>query len=285
MTSPDSRLEDLERQFDNLAELSEYNELVENVTKLSERLDEVLGDYPFIEFLKGKLDDARQHLEGKQEELEGIASMAKMSLRGELRRARNEVEDAVEDPDNERDQEKAAEALDELEEELSGYTDKLEEAYKDIADSFYQFERRVAAAERYLKNAADITFDLGGDEKIILADKAEYNLTGKSRKDPDGYLFLTTERIIFEQREKTGGRMGFGGQMEQEVEWEASLSDINDVESENKGLLGGKDMITFKTGDGDALFELKGGAANEFWFKLVEAVRNGDDINNEDTWN
>ena len=94
---------------------------------------------------------------------------------------------------------------------------------------------------------------LAGAAALALAApaQAEWVATGKGGDDPDGIVYLTDQRLLFEQKEKTGKKLGlFGGKQTQELEWELPLNLIEKVQAENKGLFGGKDMLHFELGAG-----------------------------------
>ena len=123
----------------------------------------------------------------------------------------------------------------------------------------------------------EASFDFGAAEEVFLVAKAEWD-DGDDK--PDGMLFLTNHRLIFEQKEKTGKRFGlFGGKEEQGVLWEVAISQIEDVNAENKGFLGGKDMVNLTLGSGvtysQITVEVKGGVPSKFWAKQINRMATG----------
>ncbi|MCA0455494.1 MAG: hypothetical protein LCI00_16085 [Chloroflexi bacterium] len=133
----------------------------------------------------------------------------------------------------------------------------------------------------YLDQKDEASFKFLAGEALFLAAKAEYVATGKSKDDPDGILYLTDQRLIFEQKETTGKTLGlFGGKKVQEVEWEIPLHQISDVKAENKGFFGGKDMLYFTLKQGaphapQITVEVKGGVACKFWAAQVQRMLSG----------
>jgi hypothetical protein len=95
-------------------------------------------------------------------------------------------------------------------------------------------------------------------------------------------LFLTGQRLVFEQKEKVGKKLGlFGGKEAHQVLWESPVNSLEKVEAEHKGLLGGKDMLylTFGAGapHGAITLEVKGGADSTFWAKQIRRIASGND--------
>jgi hypothetical protein len=172
------------------------------------------------------------------------------------------------------------------EKEVEELADKVDEAARAIERRYEPLQRELNAIERGLRGLDwvfeqrdEASFAFLNDEALVNAVKAEWVKTGKGRKDPDGVLFLTDKRLIFEQKETTGKTLGlFGGKKEQEAELILDVANITDVAHEDKGMLGGKDMLHLKASAGpetDITLELKGGADNEYWAQLLQQVADG----------
>lgn len=173
---------------------------------------------------------------------------------------------------------------------LGGLTSKVEAAESRIQAMYQSLESDVNATFQqlseinwFLDQKDEASFDFLPGEALFLAAKAEWVASGKSKNDPDGILYLSDQRLIFEQKETTGKRLGmFGGKQEQEVEWELPLSAIKSVEAENKGLLGGKDMLNFDVDSGQfrqITVEVKGGVDCKYWQKQIQRMVSGDAAN------
>jgi hypothetical protein len=113
-------------------------------------------------------------------------------------------------------------------------------------------------------------------EGLYIAAEAEWD-DGKDK--PGGYLYVTDQRLIFEQAEKKGGMMGFGGKEVREQKWEVPFSSVEQVLNEDKGLFGGKDFIILKLGAGapyaEIKCEIKGGIDSKTWAQQVKRAVDG----------
>ncbi len=132
----------------------------------------------------------------------------------------------------------------------------------------------------YLDQKDEASFPFLAGEALFLAAKAEWVATGKGKDDPDGILYLTDQRLVFEQKETTGKKLGmFGGKKTQELEWQIPLHQITGVKPENKGFLGGKDMLNFTLGSGapygTIVVEVKGGVQSKFWAAQIQRMIEG----------
>ncbi|HRE48174.1 MAG TPA: hypothetical protein PLD47_10655 [Aggregatilineales bacterium] len=169
-----------------------------------------------------------------------------------------------------------------LEREIADAEGKIEESerrirnhYEPTQNEITQLVEQLTDIHWFLDHLAEATFTLNSGESLVMAATAEWVATGKGKDDPDGILFLTDKRLIFEQKETTGKTLGmFGGKKVQEVKWDVPLSQVEAVSTERKGLLGGKDMITLTLRSGAPLatitLEVKGKAKNTIWAEQIK---------------
>lgn len=172
-------------------------------------------------------------------------------------------------------------ALEQLESSAEAATARIRGAYQTVANDIHQTVEQIRKINWYLDERDEASFDFLAGESLFLAADAEWVQTGKGGKDPDGVLFLTDQRLIFEQKEKTGKTLGlFGGKKTQELEWEIPLNLVQSVEAENKGVLGGKDMLNFTLNSGapyaKLTVEVKGGVQSKFWAAQIERMVRGE---------
>lgn len=114
-----------------------------------------------------------------------------------------------------------------------------------------------------------------------MAVKARWNQDGK--EDPEGILYLTDQRLIFEQKQEVATKKVLFVVTEketvQQMLLEAPMERIEDVQASKKGLLGHEDHldITFAGGEpvSSAAFHLDGQDSNE-WQGLIGRAKAGD---------
>ncbi len=181
------------------------------------------------------------------------------------------------------DREKAAKlfetAVDSALEAIEGARERIEGLYGNVPNNVSQTKAQLAQIRNYLDLTDASTADWLPTEAIFLANAAEWVRTGKGKKDPDGTLFLTDQRLVFEQNEKVGGRFGFGGEKVQQVLFAVPVGAISEVKAEKKGLLGGKDMIHLRLSEGDyaeITLEVKGGVDADWYAQQLNRVIRGE---------
>jgi hypothetical protein len=168
-------------------------------------------------------------------------------------------------------------AIEVLEEKIATAEDYIKSQYETIQREVDNTKRQLTEINWIMDMKDEASFDFGATEEVFLVAKAEWD-DGDDK--PDGMLFLTNQRLVFEQKEKTGKRFGmFGGKEQQGVLWEVAISLVEEVTAENKGLLGGKDMVNLTLGSGapyaNITVEVKGGVASKFWAKQINRMATG----------
>ena len=160
-------------------------------------------------------------------------------------------------------------AMGELETGAESARKRIEGMYGQVPQNVQQTKSQLAQITRYLAMVDESTASWNPTEAIVLAVEAEWVASGKGKEDPDGVLFLTDQRLIFEQKEKVGGRFGFGGEKVQEVLWHVPVGSISEAVPEDKGLFGGKDLVHLKLNAGDyadITVEVKSGGVDSKWY-------------------
>lgn len=169
--------------------------------------------------------------------------------------------------------------IENLQEKSDDVSKKLSDVEREISSQISALTSRLSRIEWILEQVEESGFELKPTESIYLADKAEW-IEEHKRDGPDGFIYLTTERVIFEQREKVGKRLGmFGGKKVQDVLWEFPVTAVDDLRIEDKGMFGGKDIVHFRLNDqaryADLSVVVKGSGDNKEWAKAIDAVKSG----------
>ncbi len=241
------------------------------------------GGYAFANYLEGKAG----LLEKQWGQIKGSAIATMQRKKDELAQDLEELQKTYNALGNSQGA-IAQRQLDYLEPNIERVKQALDSAEKEVRASFgevpnnsQQANQQLKTLEGYLKIASEATFSLHAGESIFMAVQAEWRKTGKGSQDPDGYFYITDQRVVMEQKEKVGKNfLGFGGQEKHELLWEAPLSSLMEISHENKGLLGGIDLIHITFGEGapfgKTTIEVKGGiAAKSFAAQLQRAADGG----------
>ena len=165
--------------------------------------------------------------------------------------------------------------------------ENLAAIYEGIADGLDEVEEMIDDAEwmvEQIEESSDI--HLLEAEGPLMAVEAEWEEDGED-EGPDGILYLTDQRLLFEQKEKVAKKkflfVTTKSEMVQKLLLDVAVRDIESAEhsEEKRGFLGmrGDDilqMVLAPTADHARLrFHLKGQEAVE-WTSMIKRVRSGD---------
>ena len=284
------RFDQLRSRFDTLfsqASLPDVstamNTLSENISNLPQQIAGVRSrGYIFASYLEHKAEVLTQNWTNVRSQAQQAISDESSRLRSEVDRLRYRVDGAegmrgnpmalqAQLPDLERGLEMVESMRNSAESRLKGMFSTLE---TDTQQTMGQLQ----SINWYLEQKDEASFPFLAGESLFLAAKAEWVESGKEH--PNGVMFLTDQRLVFEEKETVGKKLGlFGGKKVQEVKWQLPLNQIQKVEPENKGFLGGKDLLHFTLGAGAPYsaitIEVKGDAKAKFWAAQIQRMIEG----------
>ena len=152
--------------------------------------------------------------------------------------------------------------VDRLTSQVEALKGRAEADQNSIGRSYDRFEQEVDSVEYHLEKLewmltelAEASFDLLATESGIMAVKAVWAKDGKERKDdPEGVLYLTDQRLIFEQKEKVATKkvlfIATEKKLVQEKLWEAPVALIEEAKARKEGFMNKDDFIEVHFGSG-----------------------------------
>ncbi|MBN2386779.1 MAG: hypothetical protein JXB85_07135 [Anaerolineales bacterium] len=152
--------------------------------------------------------------------------------------------------------------------------------YDQFNNQVYRVSRRLDEIERMLKNLSEASFQLLPTEGGIAAVKAVWCKTGEEQKtDPEGILFLTDQRLLFERKEKVATKkmlfIATEKETVQELQWEAPVTQVEKIVTSKKGLLKNEDHleIRFAPGTGREIVNVHIWALCDEWQALIQRAK------------
>ncbi len=152
-----------------------------------------------------------------------------------------------------------------IETEMDSLEDKIRSAESTIASMFDSFKHTVQSAKQHLDDidfmltqVAEAKFSLLSTEGGLMAVKAVWCKDVKERgDDPEGILFLTDQRLIFEQKQEVATKkilfITTEKKMVQELKWEIPVMLIGDVVPSKSGMLKNEDHLDIRFNEGSSL--------------------------------
>ncbi len=284
--------EALQRQWKDLFEKINLPEISRTVTDTSDKLHKLPEQivrirqrgYVFASYLEQKRDVLVKRWDDIKRNIQSAVQSESDTFRTEYNRIDSLMTDLsrlISNPETlESRMPPIRQRIQELEDRVEATERKLQTDLGSLPADTDQTLKQLTDITWYLDQKDEASFKFLASEAVFLAAKAEWVETGKGKNDPDGILYLTDQRLIFEQKETTGKTLGlFGGKKTQELKWEVPLHLITEVKAENKGFFGGKDMLYFTLKSGapfsQITVEVKGGVACKFWAAQIQRMISG----------
>ncbi len=155
--------------------------------------------------------------------------------------------------------------------------------YDSLRSQVNAVESHLNKIEWMLDQLAEATFKLLPTEGGIMAVKAVWCPNGKEDKnDPEGVLFLTDQRLIFEQKEEVATKKVLFITTEkkkvQELEWETPVALIEKVTTSKQGALKNEDHLDLQMASGAPFrtIHLHIWQDCDEWLKLINRVQSRD---------
>jgi hypothetical protein len=168
---------------------------------------------------------------------------------------------------------------------LEGKIDNAFSGFRGLFDTVesnaYQTERQLKSIQWTLEQVSEATFRLRVDENVIEAVEAKYLTDGDD--GPEGILYLTDQRVLFEQKEDVATKKFLFVTTEkervQELKLEAPIGAVEQAKpSERRKVLRKKELLELTFGPQApvtlALFQLK--TDSEPWQGFIGRVISGD---------
>lgn len=288
-----SQIADIKRRFDTLIRDVKLTDISNQIASLGAKTKKLPNDiqdirskgYAFKSYLENKSEVLQDQWNQIDENIRLWIEQESADLKGDLDEAESMVKKLTNTEALTTVHEKVANELQPIIETLEKKVNSSEQYARGLYDALSREINQTSSELSKIKWALEKTneakFDRHPTEAVYMVAEAEWD-DGKDK--PDGFLFLTDQRLIFEQNEKTGKKLGlFGGKQTQEVLWESPINSVEEVTPENKGLLGSKDLIHLKFSSGaqyrDVTVEVKDDKA-KIWAQHINRIKSGN-VSNE----
>ncbi len=164
--------------------------------------------------------------------------------------------------------------------ELNNVEDSLQASYANIQSTASTLTTRLNAVHWGLSQLGEAKFKLGEGENLVMAVPARWDQEGD--QDPEGILYLSNKRLIFERKEKVATKkilfITTAKELVQEVLVDQPVANIKDTKAINKGLFGHQDFLEVQFADprlGTVPFHLNGQDCKD-WSMLIQRCKSGE---------
>lgn len=161
--------------------------------------------------------------------------------------------------------------------EVGSLRANLRSQYGDVQSKTSQLNGKLTTIHWALNQLAEARFQTATGENLVMAVKARWDQAGDN--DPEGLLYLTSKRLIFERKEKVATKkvlfITTSSELVHEVMIDEPVADLRGVKAISKGLFGHQDFLEVQFAKaGEVALHLDGQDSNA-WAALIERVRTG----------
>ncbi|GAB4523300.1 MAG: hypothetical protein Fur0018_05950 [Anaerolineales bacterium] len=156
----------------------------------------------------------------------------------------------------------------------------LQANYAEISSTAATLNTRLKQIHWALDQLSQARFTLERGEDLIMAVRSRWDKEGKD--DPEGVLYLTTQRVIFERKEKLARKkvlfITVNSELVQEVLIDQPLKNIKNIQAASKGLFGHQDFLelSFAAPDLAAVSMHLDGQDSQAWDALLRKAMSGE---------
>ena len=142
-----------------------------------------------------------------------------------------------------------------LEEKASAADQQIRGMYQSLENQLTPVKTHLDDLDWMLTQLSEAAFKLLPSESGIMAVKASWYKEGKhSDDDPEGILYLTDQRLLFEQKQEVATKkvlfVATEKQKIQELKWEVPVASTGNVKPSKQGMLKNEDHLDLSFGDG-----------------------------------
>lgn len=282
-----AKLVALESQLGNLQESllltdvhDEMGDIETTLSLLPAEIEELrTRGYVFRNYLENKINVMAEQWEETQNRVSREVSRRQRELEQESEEAESALREAVSGRSTQ--VARAQSAINTLERKVTAAHSAVGAMYQTLQQNVNQTRHQIEQIRWLLGEVDEASFSLYPAEDPVAACRAQYMETKK--EGPEGVLYLTDGRLIFEQKEEIATKKVLFITTEkekvQELIFEVPIGQIEEVKTSQKGFLGHKeilDLIFAPEADlSGATLRLQG-ADNEEWAGLIGRIKSGE---------
>lgn len=259
----------------------EMGEIESSLSLLPGKVEELRKrGYVFRSFLENKLEVLAEQWQEMEERVADEIEDRQRDLEREADAAERALEQASSGVA--RQVSRAESAIETLESKSQAAHSAIRAMYESLRENANQTQRQIEKIDWTLDQIDEATFQIHPAEDPVMACEAQYLETEKD--GPEGVLYLTDERLVFEQKEEVATKkvlfITTAKEKVQEPIFEVSVGNIDEAKSSQKGFLGHKEIMELlfapEADLSEARLRLLGGADNEEWAALIGRVKSGE---------
>lgn len=283
-----AKLQSLQREFNGLQRSLLLTDVQDDLGSVETTLSLLPAEveqlrtrgYVFRSFLENKINVLKQQWDTTRTRVTGEITRHVQELQQEADTAANALRLAA--GGQAAQVSRAESTINMLQGKVSAAQSATRALYETLKQNVDQTNQQVEQIRWLLDQVDEAGFQLHPAEDAVMACRAQYLEQGQ-KDGPEGVLYLTDERLIFERKEEVATKkvlfITTEKQKVQELIFEVPVGQIDEVKASQKGFLGHKEMLELAFAPdarlSGALLRLIH-ADNEEWAGLIGRVKSGE---------
>jgi hypothetical protein len=245
-------------------------------------------NYVFDKDLEKQIIQLKNRWISNEPEIKRAISRETIPLRNDLRQLELQLKQAEIQKNNPIQAKKLLSSIkfskDNLTDKVNSVTKAIKGLYDSLNSEIQKMDQFLKWLEFSYKELGEACFKLLAHENLIMAVEAVWTKDGKEDKnDPRGNLFLTDQRLIFEQKEEVAAKKVLFVTTErkliQEELFSIPLLSIDEMKATEQGLFKNKDFLDLKLNSQATHHQIQlhlFGQDSADWLSMINKVNSGD---------
>jgi len=284
VTALQSSFSDLQRRSSFTDIISHINTIDTSFIQVSELMESARSEgYTFQSDLETTLYNAQSQWEGVRPQVVSMINQHSSSMQSQVASVNPMIMDLnarLSNPASAAPAIRSSQSyINNLLSNISRVESDLQNRYQGVENSIQNVRSRLNDIHWAMDQLAGAKFQLENGEALVMAVKARWDKEGK--EDPEGLLYLSNRRLIFERKEKVATKkvlfITTASELVQEVIITQVIGNIRDTTADKRGVFKNQDYLLVQFSDpklGQVAFHIDGQDSKN-WVLLIGRVRTG----------
>lgn len=260
----------------------DYSDLDATIANLPIRIQKIRGrKYAFNKINEKEAEEFQSQWATKRMMIQNKIDLEANALKANLRPLESRVTSLILGATSALTVKNVQNELDSYESRISSAESSLRELYDGIRKEVEKLKTQLGLVEKTLDHSETASFGFLPGESVVMAVMAVWTRDNKEDKtDPEGILFLTDQRLLFEQKQQVAKKKVLFVTTERELVqnllFETPVVSIESLKATKQGLFKNEDWLELQLASGsfarDAKLHLDGQDSVN-WHKLITRVK------------
>jgi hypothetical protein len=265
--------------------INESNELDSKISNLPLRIQKIRDrSYAFNKILENQASGFKNQWAQKRFQVQNQISVESTNLRNLLRPLEMKINSLNPVTSSSLVVNSIKNEVDSFKSRISSVESSIKEIFDSLENEVNTMIRQLTLIETTLEQSESASFGFLPGESVVMAVKAVWSRDNRDDKeDPEGYLYLTDQRLLFEQKQEVATKkvlfVTTARETIQKLQFEVPVASIQTVNATKQGLFKNEDWIELVLASGSFSPQTRlhlDGQSSADWQQLIRLVKSHD---------